>query len=225
MRLTLALLALPALACAAPAAQAPTPRSVSIEATATLHLPPDTAAVHLTFASLADELPTAHRHVERDRAAFLSRVEPFEARVETGLVQYSPYRVHRSAPEQHRATQSVIVHTRDFDSIPDLISLATEGLSGVTVRYYVADMVQHRERLREMAIEAANDKATDLARGFDSELGRIMSIQEGGASASAMGVGNFDNAVVRVGPSETESPPPGAIPLRVTLHLNFELVG
>lgn len=226
MRTRLALAALTLLGCSEGTVVAPVPpRTLSIDATATLHLPPDTAAITLTFASTDADLAVAHERVESSRAAFLAAVASVDARVETGVVDYAPYRPYAGAPETYRAAQTVVVHTTELDEIPAIIRLAGPGLSQVGVRHYVADLVQHRSRLRRMAIEAARAKAGELADGFEASLGEVLSIEEGGATSYAFGVGNMDNRVASVQAEEDGTPPPGAIPLRTTLRITYRLHG
>ena len=213
-------------ACSTPSASDAPPRTVAIAATATLHVPPDTAAVTLTFRAEDTDLAVAHELVDSSRRAFLSQVESFEARVESGNVDYQPYRTQWMSHEEFRASQAVVVHTHEFTDIPQIIRLGGAQLGGVRVRYYVEDMVQHRSRIRQMAIEAAGSKASELAEGFDVELGGLLSVEEGGATTGASGaVGNFDNVFVRVSVTDPQDgpPPPGAIPLRVTLHVTYAI--
>jgi len=199
------------------------PRSVAVDATATLHVPPDTAAITLTFGADHDDLRTAHATVEDARTGFLARVERFDARVESGAIRYAPHRPHVGAAERMRASQTVVVHTAELDDVPRIIAEGGPTLTGVHVRHYVADRVQHRSRLRQMAIDAAQSKAGDLASGFGGALGRVQTIAEGGATSHAAGVGNLDNSVARVTVDDDGVPPPGAIPLRVTLRVTFAL--
>ena len=219
------LLALFSAACSATASAPPPPRSITIEATATLHLPPDMAAISLTFGALDDELAVAHATVERNRTAFLAAVADSDVRVERGLIQYSPYRPSHAAVERYQASDTVVIHTSRPADIPRIITLASEGLTAVSVRHYVSDLVQHRGQVRELAIAAARTKASELATGFDAELGRVLTVHEGGATQSAFGVGNVDNAFARVEADDEGVPPPGAIPLRLTLHVMYELEG
>ncbi|MCB9597370.1 MAG: SIMPL domain-containing protein [Sandaracinaceae bacterium] len=224
MRNTLGLFLLSLAGCSTAASQPPPPRSVTIEATATLHLPPDMAAISLTFGAVDDDLGAAHATVERNRGAFLSAIESWDARVERGWTQYSPYRPSHSEVERYQASDTIIVHTAHPEDIPRIIGLASAGLTAVTVRHYVSDLVQHRGRVRAMAIAAAQAKASDLATGFDAELGRVLTIHEGGASQyGGFGVGNNDNFVARVDTADEGSAPPGAIPLRLTLLVTYEL--
>lgn len=221
--LYIATLAVVVLGCSSRGADEP-PRTLAIDATATLHLPPDCAAITLTFAAEDADLGAAHDRVETSRGAFVERAERFDARVETGTVDYRPYRPQGATVDRYRASQTVVVRTGELDEIPRIIREAGDGLSAVSVRYYVEDMTAHRSRLRQMAIEAAGAKADELADGFDVDLGDVLSVAEGGATTHAFGVGNLDNAYARVETTEDHgAPPPGAIPLRVTLRVTYEL--
>lgn len=224
MSLRIALTALALLGCSEGVAP-DAPRTLAIDATATLHLPPDTAAVTLTFAAHDADLAIAHERVEQSRAAFLAAAASLEARVEQGVVHYAPHRPFAGAPETFRAAQTVVVHTTDFEAIPSIVRMSGPGLSEVSVRHYVADMVQHRGRLRRMAIDAAGAKAGELAHGFEVSLGEVLAIEERGADTHAFGVGNFDNRVATVEAEEGGAPPPGAIPLRTTLRITYRLRG
>lgn len=228
MRKSLTLAALALLGCSGCSEGGPAsdpPRTLAIDATATLHLPPDTAAITLGFSATDPDLATAHERVEESRAAFLAAVASMDLRLETGVVHYAPFRPHSDLPETFRANQTVVVHTTELDRIPAIIRLAGPGLTDVHVRHYVADMTQHRTRLRQMAIEAAGAKAGELARGFDVSLGDVLTIEERGAVPYAFGVGNLDNSIGRVEVDGDETPPPGAIPLRTTLHITYGLRG
>ena len=215
-------------ACAGPttlSATAPTPRMVTIAATATLHLPPDRAAITLVFGANNTDLAAAHSSVERARRAFVESASEISARLESGTVQYSQGRRNGAVIDEFHANQTIVVHTAEFDEIPNIIRLAASDLTSVSVRYYVDDMTQHRSRIREMATEAAKQKAEDLAEGFDASLGEVLTIGEGNATPYAFGVGNAvnDNRYARVEASESETPAPGAIPLRITLNVSYAL--
>lgn len=219
----LLVLALALAGCSAPAEPA-SPRTIAIDATATLHLPPDTTAITLTFAATSPDLAIAHERVEASRAAFLAAVASYDARVETGWTHYAPHRTYAGAEDgQFRAAQTLVVHTTEPADVPAIIRLAQPGVSEVSVHHYVADLVQHRARLRRMAVEAAAAKASDLATGFGVHLGDVLVIEERGADTHAFGVGNFDNVVARVAADDEGAPPPGAVPLRTTLRVTYAL--
>lgn len=228
-RLVLLLVAAALVGCSSPGLRAvpeAPARTVAIDATATLHLPPDCAAISLTFSAEEPDLGLAHEAVERDRAAFVAAVEAFDAEVQSGTIAYHPHRRGDAAVERFRASQGVVVLTRHFADIPDIIRRG-RGLSDVSVRYFVEDMVQHRSRLRQMATEAAHAKASELAEGFDAELGEVLHVAEGGASDFAYGGAGLGNVYARVeAPMDDDAPPaPGAIPLRVTLRVTYALDG
>lgn len=199
------------------------PRSVTIAATATLHLPPDRAAVTLVFGSTGPDLLAAHETVDGARARFVESAGSFTARVEVGTTQYSTRRPRGTLRDEHTATQTVVVHTAEFDDIPAIMRLGADDLTSAQVRYYVEDMTQYRSRIREMATEAAQHKASELASGFGATLGEVRSIEEGGATSRAFGIGNIDNRIARVEATDSETPAPGAIPLRTTLHVTYAL--
>lgn len=201
----------------------PAPPMLTIDATATLYLAPDTAAVSLTFSDIGDAMGPAHHRVEAARAAFLARVAPLDVRVETGAFAYAPIHERDAVRERYRASQTLVVHTTQLASIPEIIDASGERLSAVSVRHYVADMVQHRARIRAMAIEAAGTKAAALAEGFDVALGAPLLIEERGASASSWSVGNTSNVMASVSSESDQPAPPGAIPLEITLRISYAL--
>lgn len=218
-------------ACSATRAQSSLPaaagerRTLSVAATATIHIPPDCASVQLTFQSENQSLSEAHRRVSAARSSFLRSVRGFDARIETGRVDYRPMRQDHARGRTFIASQSVVVTTERFGDIPAIVGGAGPGLAAVSVDYFVSDLSQHRSRLRTLAITAGRRKAAELAEGFDTELGAVVSLAEGNASNHSFAVGNEYVAAVHAPDPSGEHPPPGAIPLTVTLRISYELRG
>lgn len=217
-----ALFSLTACTAPGPLPSQPTTRSVSVEATARIDVVPDTASVQLTFSALEHDLGIAHEAVEADRRRFLSAMDELDVEVETGATSYQPQHDREGEVTGYRASQTLHVATTNLDEIPTIIRRAGPRLHRVEVRHYSSDLVQYRTRLREMAIAAARTKAEELTEGFGAELGELITVHEGGATTAAWGVGNMiDNDRASAGGDDFTVPPPGSLPLQVTLQVTF----
>jgi uncharacterized protein YggE len=230
------LLVTAALGCAACTTVLPRPndeperRTLTVASSATLHVPPDRACVALTFSETAPRLVDAHEQVEAHRRRYLERLAALdpELEVETGEMRHAP-RYTRVGEERrldgYRASLTLTVRTGDRAQIPELVRRAGDGLHEVDVTHYHSDLTSFRARLREMAVDAAREKARQLAEGFGETLGEVVTVGEGGARAAPRTYFAVDNAVAHAGGGrETEGPPPpGAIPLRLTIAVTFAL--
>ena len=210
------------------------PRSLTILSTARLDVAPDSACVRLTFSEERARMVDAHTAVRAHRARFLAAVEDLGVEVEEGATLYAPAYDTGPGPRRLRgytATISLNVHTREPDRVPEIIERAGDGLHGVEVEHYAQDIAQHRERVRQMAIEAAQRKARQLASGFEVELGEVLSLEEGHATTARPGaylanfVANEAGSAGADGDRDRGPAPPGSIPLSMSLHVTFALGG
>lgn len=211
----------------------PERRTITVSSTATLHVPPDRACVELTFSETAPRLVDAHEQVEAHRRRFLvelAALDP-ELSVETGETRHAPQYRHVDDERRldgYRASITLTVRTADRAQIPEIVRRAGDGLHAVDVTHYHSDLTRFRARLREMAVAAAREKATQLAEGFGDRLGEVVTVAEGGAQAGPRTYFTVDNAVAHAGGGEEVSegpPPPGAIPLRLALAVTFAIGG
>ena len=89
--------------------------------------------------------------------------------------------------------------------------------------HQITDLV-HRELLRSLpSTGSAETSTSDVVDTATGETHSSDSIEEGGATSRAFGIGNIDNRIARVEATDSETPAPGAIPLRTTLHVTYAL--
>ena len=223
-------------ACGAPATQyinasaSPAQRNVSVTGTARIELVPNESCIELTLSARNVAIGDSHQELMANVSSLLEALSDEAAlTVERGAIRYAPYYDdHRSGYPRgiagHVATAQINVRTQDFERIPQVVAqAATRGLERVDVRFYSTDLVAQKAALRRQALEAARDKASDMAVTLGTSIGEVMSIRESGTSTNApIAMANY------VAAPETDATPsqpsqPGSIPLSISVDVVYGL--
>ena len=82
--------------------------------------------------------------------------------------------------EGYRIYNMVAITLRDITKVNDvLISALNAGANQVVnVEFYLRDLRKYRDQARELAVDAAGEKAQDLAKAAGAEAGCVLSISE-----------------------------------------------
>jgi uncharacterized protein YggE len=134
--------------------------------------------------------------------------------------------------------RTVALTLRDVSRFEDLLSEVLEAGANYVhgVDFRTTELRKHRDEARARAIEAAREKAQDLAGQLGQSIGKPLSIDEGyGGWFSSYGswwgsrwAGGAAQNVIQSMPSsaaETEGPTaPGQISVSATINVTFELV-
>lgn len=208
----------------------PPPRSVSVTGTARIELAPDETCIELTLTARNEAISTSHAALMTHVDALLAALGDDESlNVERGAIRYSPgYGDHRSGQPrrivEYIASAQVNVRTQNFDRIPTVVAeAATRGLERVDVVFYSTELVARKAALRRQALEAARDKADDMAVTLGASLGEVTSIREGGTSTNTqITMANYV-ASPQTDSTPSEPPQPGSIPLSISVAVVYAL--
>ena len=166
-------------------AQSPN-RSISVNGTAEIRIPPN--EVILTVGVETDSPDIAKARAENDvrvkRIVDAARAHdvPVE-HVKTDFLDIQP-RYNDTARREflgYFARRSLVITMRDVSKFESLLSaVLTAGANYVHgIDFRTTDLRKHRDAARTMAITAAREKANALAQALGTRVGAPMSIQEG----------------------------------------------
>jgi uncharacterized protein len=183
----LSVLVLAALALAAPASSlAAIERTVSVEATATVKVPNDSAAVGLGVTLERGSRGAALDAVSKKLNKVIAAVQGFpgvgQGDVVTGRVSVD--RVNRGPKPRYRASEGITVTLHQPDKAGELVNAAVAaGATGVRgPSYFVGDKEAALSSALAAAFAKAKAKATTLATQAGATLGQALSINEGGGA-------------------------------------------
>ena len=221
---------------------APTPGTVSVSGSADVRVKPDHVVLELGVQANAPDLATA----KREHDAVVERVVKYlretlgEANVKTDYLSISPHYEWESGQRTYFTVQKTIIATlqkvSEFEAVLDrCVGLGVTHVHGVQFR--TKELKKHRETARALAVKAALEKASLLAKEAGARAGRVLSITEetwGGWSAWSPGSwgrswGNAGTAQVSVStPSSTDDAQPtlplGEITVSASVRLTAALV-
>ncbi len=180
--LLLAALVLSLLALAAPAAAlGAVERTVSVEATATIKVPNDSASFGLGVSLVRDSRSAALRAVSAKLKKVVVAVQAIpgvgDGDVETGRIS-----VGKESPGRYRAGEGIGVLLHDPSQAGNLVSAAiAAGVTGVRgPSYFVGDTEAAYANALGAAFQKAKAKAATLAGQAGATLGQALTINEGG---------------------------------------------
>lgn len=180
--LLLTALALSLLALAAPAtALGAVERTVSVEATATVKVPNDSASFGLGVSLTRDSRGAALRAVSTKLKRVIAAVQAIpgvgEGDVKTGRVS-----VRKVGRDRYRAGEGIGVTLHEPARAGDLVQAAIgAGATGVRgPSYFVGDTESAYAKALAAAFQKAKAKATTLAAQAGASLGQALTINEGG---------------------------------------------
>lgn len=213
----------------APAKSGVDENTITVLGTGRDELVPDEACVELTLAVRDASMSTAHEKLAADDAALVEELKRVPGLVvEESATRYEPEYESDGAGHmklaRHMASVQINVRTHEFGRIPDVLgSAATRSLDRADVVYYSTDVVARKAAVRAKALEAARDKARAMAKTLGVDLAEVVTITEGDASSAAqVGITAYlDRGRADAAPDVP--PPPGAIPLSVSVNVVFRL--
>lgn len=228
-----------------PALEAEEGRTITVRGAAEIRVVPDEVVVTVGVESFQLELKGSKSENDRVTTAVIEAatshgIEPEHVR--TDFLSIEPRyddrydRAHELVGYVVR--RSVAVTVRDVSEFEDLLSeMLAAGANYVHgVDFRTTELRKHRDEARARAIEAAREKAEDLAGQLGQGIGRPLSIDEGYAGwyssygswwGSRWPGGAMQNVVQNV-PSSAPAPDgptaPGQISVSATINVTFELV-
>jgi uncharacterized protein YggE len=187
---TISLAALVALACGVTYAQN-TPPSVDVQAAAEVKVVPD--EVLILFGIETSDVKLAASKADNDNRvkkllAVTQQLKIDPKYVQTDFITIEPWEHEvyvnneRITRLEYRVRKKVAVTLREVSKFEDLLSRALEaGVNYVHgVEFRTTELRKHRDRAREMAIQAAKEKAELLAGKLGRQVGEAQRISEYG---------------------------------------------
>lgn len=180
---SLVLLVLPVVALAD---DLPDPRVISVEGQAEIQVVPDEVVLTLGFESFDPSLQSAKEDNDRRLKAVLDaarRLGVEERHLETDYLSIEPSYYNRYKNEDESGftvRRSLVITLRQIEHFERLLAAALEaGANHVHgVQFRTTELRKHRDQARELAVQAAKEKAIAMAAVLGQEIGRPTRIEE-----------------------------------------------
>jgi uncharacterized protein YggE len=167
-------------------------RTITVSGDAEIKVPPNEVSIALGVESFEKDLSKAKRDAD-DRvkriiaAAKAAGIE--DKLIATDRISIEPhyssgsgYSSSRPVNDGYTVRQSLQIRLREIPRFDAVLSAALEAGANVVngVQFTTTELRKHRDEAREMAMKAATEKATLLARTLGMKPGRARAISEGG---------------------------------------------
>ncbi len=181
------------------------PRTLSTTGDAEIRVPPDEVSIGLGVETFDKELSRAKRDADERikkviAAATGAGVE--EKRIATDWISIEPHynssSYGRSVSDGYTVRRSVRLTLRDVPRFDAVLSAVVDAGANVVqgIEFSTTELRKHRDRARELAMKAAEEKAVLLAKSVGMKPGKPRSISEGsGGWFSAYGGFNGRSAM------------------------------
>ncbi|MGA2498315.1 MAG: SIMPL domain-containing protein [Tepidisphaeraceae bacterium] len=218
------------------------PRIVSTQGEAIVYVVPDEVILNFGVETVDKVLDTARAANDQACAKLLKAVK--DVGIEEKHIQADHMNVSIRYSDRNnlvvtgyeaRRTYSVVLKdVKKFETLVDtVLKNGANRFDGYT--FQTSELRKHRDKARAMAIQAAREKATDLAKALDCKVGHPRTISEGGGSYAYWGganrYANWNNMAqnsVQVMPGGGEeggdTMPLGQIAIRANVSVTFDLV-
>jgi uncharacterized protein len=175
-----------------PATVAPPPvpvcdssRSIQVSGTAVINVNPDRVLIQLGVQSNGSNAAKAEaansQTIQRIVAALKKQgVEQKDILTDRYLIEP----IYKDYDDLHikgyRINNVVAITLRDVNKVNKVLAAALEAGANqvLNTEFYLSDLRTYRDQAREMAMKAAREKASDLARAAGSEIGCVLNINE-----------------------------------------------
>ena len=211
-------------------------RLISVSGSATVQVVPDQVIVTIGVSTVNKDIQKALSKTDESvRNVFaIAEQHGIEKRqVQTDYVGIRPsYEYHDRRPKWlgHEAKQTVALTLSDISKYESLMkALLLGGVNEIrSVRFRTTEMRTHKDRARELAIEAAREKAAAMSRVLGEEIGRVYSILEQPDDAPRYwGQATSNSNMIwtdESGPADGQSTiSPGQIAVKAKVTVSFEL--
>ncbi|HEY6253893.1 MAG TPA: SIMPL domain-containing protein [Candidatus Angelobacter sp.] len=161
------------------------PRVVRVIGTADVKTVPDQAVIELGVEKQNASAQLAKRSADaaaRDILDDLRKNGVAEKDMQTTFLSLRPQFNYRKGMRisYFVAEQTISFTVRDLPKLDVLVeSLIKAGGNRIdSIRYEVSDLRKYRDQARDLAVKAAREKATALAKALDQDVGKAYSIEE-----------------------------------------------
>jgi uncharacterized protein len=206
------------------------PGVVQVTGSATLQVAPDVADVQMTL-SIEQPTPRQATAALRARQAELlpalraAGLAGDEIRVShVGLEPvYAPYPAEQRI-RGYEASVTVTASLRDFDRIGEVMDAgAGVGVARMSTSFRSTELDTLKKKVRGMALEAARDKAEQMAGAVAAELSRVLLVTETPSGAAWL-YGGVANVVDRAQLGADGPLLPDLQPLTLTVTVHYQLL-
>lgn len=212
------------------------PREISVEATGSAYVVPDTAQVTLgldVIADTAEEAVSQNSEIMDGVSALLADLEIDDKDIQTTYYNLGPNyqwtENEGSVQKGFRLNQNLTVKIKDFDIIGEVISGSTDAGANVVsgVSFTVDDVEEAKNEAREEAIAKATEKAEEIAAQSGLKLGKVLNYYEYGGEVYGKG-GIFMEAASSYSEDRAVSLPspniePGEQEVELTVNLVYRI--
>lgn len=160
-------------------------RSVQVSGTALIHVTPDRARVELGVQSNGKTIKaveSANNLAIQQVKSALKRMGIEEKDISTDMYVINP--VYEDYDDLHikgyRIYNTIAVTVREVNKTSDVVAAALNaGANSVgDVQFYTTELRKYRDEARELAVQAASEKAKDLASAAGTDIGCVLNINE-----------------------------------------------
>jgi len=166
----------------APAAPPP-PRTFSVVGTATLDVQPETARLAVTVSATAPRPGAAAKEARGKQAVLLASLKYLgleDADIALSHMSITPlyddYRERKITG--YTAAIHVTASTKDFDRLGAMMDAAANAGATDMASSFEADLTSLKKKVRDMALTAAKEKATQISDALGVKLTAVTSITE-----------------------------------------------
>jgi uncharacterized protein len=182
-------LALGLFACSQPApvtvqaaATPPPPRTFSVVGTATLEVQPETARLAVTVSATAPRPGKAAEQARGKQAVLLAGLKHLgleDADIALSHLSIDPvWDYRREKITGYSAAIRVVASTKDFGRLGTMMDAAAYAGATDMSSTFEADLTPLKKKVRDMALSAAKEKASQISDALDVKLAHITAIAE-----------------------------------------------
>ena len=160
-------------------------RSIQVSGTAVINVTPDRVLIQLgvqSNGSSAAKAETANSKTIQSIVAALKKLGVEQKDIVTDRYIIEPiYKDYNDLNiKGYRINNVVAITLRDVNMVNKVLAAALENGANqvLNTEFYLSDLRAYRDQAREMAMKAAHEKATDLARAAGSDVGCVLNINE-----------------------------------------------
>lgn len=158
------------------------PGTFTVVGTATLDVQPDIADLRVTVSSQAPRPGAAAKATRAKQARLVSALGSIgieEQDIKLSYLSINPvWDYDRNRVTGYEAAISVTASTKDFDEIGSMMDAAADAGASNMSSSFRTDLSVLKAKVRDMALTAAKDKAAQISKALDVDLGKIVAIAE-----------------------------------------------
>ncbi|KAA3642291.1 MAG: DUF541 domain-containing protein [Chloroflexi bacterium] len=162
-----------------------TGRSIQVSGTAVVNVTPDRVLIQLgvqSNGSTPENVEAANSRTINQVISASKKLGIAEKDIVTDWYLINPIYENYSSLviSGYRINNVVAITLRDISKVNEMITAALNAGANqvVNVEFYLSDLRTYRDQARELAVEAASEKAQDIAAAAGSEAGCVMTINE-----------------------------------------------